>query len=247
MKSINSLLQNQIAYYRARASEYDEWFLRQGRYDRGSELNSQWFQEVEQVRHALDQFKPTGHILELACGTGLWTQQLLGHARQITAVDAVPEVLILNQQRLQSSKVEYIQTDIFTWQSAELFDVVFFSFWLSHVPPAHFESFWRMVAGSIKPGGRVFFIDSRYEPTSTAKDQQLESPQANTLLRRLNDGREFRIIKIFYERDKLLMRLSQLGWQTSLHETAHYFLYGEGKMASCHPATANNGSPESPK
>jgi demethylmenaquinone methyltransferase/2-methoxy-6-polyprenyl-1,4-benzoquinol methylase len=228
MESFNSLLQQQIAYYQARASEYDEWFLRQGRYDRGPELNSQWFQEVEQVRQALDQFKPTGRILELACGTGLWTQQILGHARQITAVDAVPEVLKLNQQRLKSSKVEYVQADIFTWRPIELFDVVFFSFWLSHVPPAHFESFWQMVAGSVKPGGRVFFIDSRYEPTSTAKDQRLGDPQANTSVRLLNDGREFRIIKIFYARDQLLKQLSQLGWQTRVYETDHYFLYGEG-------------------
>ena len=33
-------------------------------------------------------------------------------------------------------------------------------------------------------------------------------------------------------RDKLSERLSQLGWQTRIHETAHYFLYGEGEMAS---------------
>lgn len=29
------ILQEQIQYYRDRASEYDEWFFRQGRYDRG--------------------------------------------------------------------------------------------------------------------------------------------------------------------------------------------------------------------
>jgi 2-polyprenyl-3-methyl-5-hydroxy-6-metoxy-1,4-benzoquinol methylase len=229
MESINSLLQQQIAYYEARASEYDEWFLRQGRYDRGTEWNSQWFLEVKQVRQALDQFEPSGRILELACGTGLWTQQLLGYAQQITAVDAVPEVLKLNQQRLQSSKVTYVQADIFTWQPAELFDVVFFSFWLSHVPPSLFESFWQMVARSIKLGGRVFFVDSRYEPTSTAKDHQLEDPLTSTVVRRLNDGREFRIIKIFYKRDQLRKRLIQLGWHTRVYETPHYFLYGEGE------------------
>lgn len=47
--SLNQLLKEQIAYYKARADEYDEWFLRQGRYDRGDELNQQWFAEVSQV------------------------------------------------------------------------------------------------------------------------------------------------------------------------------------------------------
>ena len=226
-----TLLQQQIAYYQARASEYDEWFLRQGRYNRGPELNAQWFQEVEVVRQALDRFKPTGHILELACGTGLWTQHLLGYAQQITAVDAAPEVLQLNQQRLQaSSRVRYVQADIFTWQHPEKFEVIFFSFWLSHVPHSHFESFWRMVAQALQPGGRVFFIDSRYEPTSTAQDHRLAAPQADTLTRRLNDGREFKIVKIFYERAPLAQRLREMGWQIRVEETPHYFLYGEGEF-----------------
>ena len=85
-----SLLREQIAYYRAR--EYDEWFLRQGRYDRGPELNRRWFDEVAEVRQALAAFNPTGHVLELACGTGLWTEPLLRQAARITAVDASPEV-----------------------------------------------------------------------------------------------------------------------------------------------------------
>ena len=148
MDNIESLLQQQIAYYQARASEYDEWFLRQGRYDCGPELNAAWFQEVEQVRRALYRFNPSGEVLELACGTGLWTQHLLRFAHRVTAVDAAPGVLKLNRGRLGSPRVTYVQADIFGWQPEALFDVVFFSFWLSHVPPQRFEAFWRMVARS---------------------------------------------------------------------------------------------------
>ena len=230
MESIHSLLQQQIVYYQDRACEYDEWFLRQGRYDRGAEWNAQWFQEVEQVRQALDQFKPTWSVLELACGTRLWTQQLLGHAHQISAVDAVAEVLKLNQQRLHSLKVNYVQADIFAWQPTEFFEVVFFSFWLSHGPDLHFDLFWRMVSRAISPAGRVFFIDPRYEPTSTAQDHRLGDPQAGKVLRRLNDGREFRIFKVFYERKQLIERLHRSGWHAWVYETPHYFLYGEAKM-----------------
>ena len=70
----DGLLEGQLAYYRARAGEYDEWFLRTGRYDRGPEWNRRWFSELEQVRRELDGFGPTGEVLELACGTGLWTR-----------------------------------------------------------------------------------------------------------------------------------------------------------------------------
>lgn len=65
----HDVLRQQVDYYRARASEYDEWFLRQGRYDRGPELNTLWFGEVETVVAALDAFGPRGDVLELACGS----------------------------------------------------------------------------------------------------------------------------------------------------------------------------------
>ncbi len=232
MNDFESLLRQQIEYYRARASEYDDWFLRRGRYDRGPQANADWFAETALVRGALEQFHPEGEILELACGTGLWTQQLLSGARRITAVDAAPEVLALNRERLNSPVVRYIQADLFTWRPEEQFDVVFFGFWLSHVPAREFEPFWRMVAGSLKPGGRMFFVDSKYEPTSTAHDHRLGDPEEGTVVRRLNDGREFRIVKNFYKPDALQRRLRALGWMTSVHDTPHYFLYGDGKPDS---------------
>jgi demethylmenaquinone methyltransferase/2-methoxy-6-polyprenyl-1,4-benzoquinol methylase len=228
MEDGHSIIQEQIVYYQARAPEYDEWFLRQGRYDRGSELNRQWFQEVEQVRISLNQFRPEGDVLELACGTGWWTKQLLSHARHITAVDTAAEAIKLNQQRLQSSNVEYIQADIFSWQPEERYDVVFFSFWLSHVPSQYFQHFWQMVTRALKPGGRVFFMDSRYEPTSTARDHPLGEAQAGLVRRKLNDGREYQIVKIFFEREQLEKRLGKLGWNVRVNETPNYFLFGEG-------------------
>jgi SAM-dependent methyltransferase len=232
MNDIESILQQQIEYYRARASEYDEWFLRRGRYDRGPQANADWFAETALVRGALAQFRPQGEILELACGTGLWTQQLLAGGRRITAVDAAPEVLALNRERLNSPIVHYVQADLFTWRPEEKFDAVFFGFWLSHVPPARFEAFWRMVADSLKPGGRMFFVDSKFEPTSTARDHRLGDPGDGSVARRLNDGREYRIVKVFYKPADLQKRLAGLGWAANIQETPHYFLYGEGIVST---------------
>ncbi|MBN2086318.1 MAG: methyltransferase domain-containing protein [Anaerolineales bacterium] len=218
----------QIEYYRARAPEYDDWFLRRGRYDRGPEANADWFAEIALVRAALDAFHPEGDILELACGTGLWTEPLLGSARTITAVDAVAEVLELNRERVHSDKVRYVQADLFAWRPDALYDTVFFGFWLSHVPPTLFEAFWGMVGSALKPGGRAFFVDSQYEPASTARDHQLGDPGAGSVVRRLNDGSEFRIVKVFYRAEDLAARLQTLGWTPGIRETPHYFIYGEG-------------------
>ena len=220
--------QEQIAYYRARAGEYDEWFRREGRYDRGLDWTQRWTDEIAQVADALEAFAPSGDVLELAAGTGWWTQRLARHADTLTAVDAAPETLAINQQKMVGHPVTYVEADLFTWRPERRYDIVFFSFWLSHVPPERFDAFWGLVRDSLNPGGRVFFIDSRYEDASTAADHVLEGKGAKTVTRRLNDGSEYRIVKVFYKPEELSARLDKLGWDFSVRGTPSYFLYGSG-------------------
>lgn len=239
---LDELLREQIAYYRARAGEYDEWFPRTGRYDRGEEQNRRWFAEVAEVAAALDAFRPAGRVLELAAGTGLWTEQLARHAEHITALDASAETLAINHARLNrtgvrsdaapSPTVVYEQADIFAWRPREHYDVVFFSFWLSHVPRARFDAFWHTVRAALADGGRVFFVDSLYSDASTARDHHLAGPAAASLRRRLNDGREYSIVKVFYQPGELSERLAALGWQADVRATASFFLYGEAVPAA---------------
>ncbi|MDX2110245.1 MAG: class I SAM-dependent methyltransferase [Verrucomicrobiota bacterium] len=222
-------LHQQLQYYRARASEYNEWWLRQGRYDRGAELNAQWFAEAAEVAAALAAFRPFGRVLELACGTGNWSEKLLPFATHLTALDGSPEMLAINAARFESPRVRYIEADIFQWQPTDQFDTIFFGFWLSHVPPDRFDAFWQLVRACLAPGGRVFFVDSRREPTSTALDHRLPESETPVLTRRLNDGREFQIFKLFYEPSQLTERLRNLGWHFEIHETDHYFIHGTGQ------------------
>jgi SAM-dependent methyltransferase len=236
----SAVLLEQLDYYRARATEYDQWWLRQGRYDRGPALKAQWFAEASVVQTALVAFRPEGRILELACGTGIWTEQLLPFGTELIAVDGSREMLAINAVRLGSPRVRYIEADLFRWRPAaeERYDIIFFGFWLSHVPPERFVQFWHVVASCLAPQGRVFFVDSRYQETSTAVDHILPERSATVLQRRLNSGREFRIYKIFYERDELTRHLTELGWSFEIEETTNYFMYGMGYRMSREPDNA---------
>jgi demethylmenaquinone methyltransferase/2-methoxy-6-polyprenyl-1,4-benzoquinol methylase len=219
------LLNEQVAYYRARAPEYDEWFFRQGRYDRGERHRAEWFEEVSGIEAALRSFLPDGDILELACGTGLWTRHLLAPGRRILAVDASPEMLALNQARIQSDAVEYIAADLFDWTPPPgRFDAVFFAFWLSHVPLTHADSFWQTVRAALKPAGVVFFVDNLLEPTSPATDQS-GVDASGTVRRRLNDGRQFQIVKVFHDPGALERDLARMGWRVWIRP-GKFFLYG---------------------
>ncbi len=226
------LLEGQLAYYRARAEEYDDWFLRRGRHDRGPEWNRRWFSELEDIRQELGRFGPTGRVLELACGTGLWTIELARHATSVTAVDASPEVLGINRARLREAGhetvVRYVEADLFDWRPDATYDAVFFGFWISHVPPERFEAFWELVRSALRPGGRVFFVDSLGAETADEKERRSRNPHDPTTVRRINDGREFRIVKVFYDPLNLERRLAGLGWSVSVHTTDH-LLYGCGE------------------
>ncbi len=222
----SNVVNEQLEYYRARAAEYDEWFFRQGRYDRGDSHRAEWFRELALVEAALREALPRGDVLELACGTGLWTRHLVEGGRRVVAVDASPEAIAINRERVKSDAVEYVAADLFSWEPpAGRFDAVVFAFWLSHVPPARFEEFWRLVRTALKPTGTTFFVDSLLEQASTARDH--DAPDASGVVRRrLNDGREFTIVKVFYEPEPLERRLAENGWHGWVRSSGRFFVYG---------------------
>jgi 2-polyprenyl-3-methyl-5-hydroxy-6-metoxy-1,4-benzoquinol methylase len=220
-----NILEEQLTYYRARAPEYDEWFMRTGRYDRGPEHRAEWFSEVAIMEAALESVVRDKQVLELACGTGRWTKYLARWAASTLAVDAAPEALQINQNQTPAGNVEYLQADLFSWRPDRIFDVVFFSFWLSHVPPERFAAFWQTISRALKPNGCVFFMDSLFEQTSTARNH-VQIDKSGFAQRKLNDGREFRIVKVFYEPVVLEQRLRKAGWHGWVRTTGKYFLYG---------------------
>jgi SAM-dependent methyltransferase len=204
------LLDEQVSYYRALAGDY----LNQSLDLPGG----------DELTEALEGFRPTGSVLELACGPGVWTRQLLRHATDVTAVDASPEMLAIAAAQVSGERVRFVQADLFTWTPDRRYDVVFFGFWLSHVPFEHFESFWSMVTDSLKEDGRVFFADDAYRTA----DELVEGPSSSTICRRLDDGTSYRIVKVPHQPPDLEQRLRRLGWNIKVTSTAGPFYWGAG-------------------
>ncbi|MCY3843330.1 MAG: class I SAM-dependent methyltransferase [Acidobacteria bacterium] len=218
------VLAEQIAYYRARAPEYDDWFYRRGAFDNGAEWNGRWRAELDELAGALDRARPGGNVLELACGTGLWTERLAPYAAALTCVDASPEVLALNRQRMRGSRIRYVCADLFHWRPTARYDFIFFGFWLSHVPAGSFIRFWSLVGDCLAPGGRVFFADNRLPPDGW-RDALRRDGSARSR-RRLTDGREFEIVKIYHRPDDLEAHVKSLGWRAVVRGTPTFFLHG---------------------
>jgi demethylmenaquinone methyltransferase/2-methoxy-6-polyprenyl-1,4-benzoquinol methylase len=226
----DSLLAEQVAYYRARAGEYDDWWFRRGRYDWGAVLNQRWFGEATLVRrelHARGHFEDT---LELACGTGLWTEQLLTVSSRITALDASPEVIAINRARIAAAapvaSVTYIPSDLFAWQPDRQFDLAACCFWLSHVPPDKLDEFLDKLHRATRPGGTLFFVDSLNQSTSMAKDHDPPAVETGVRVRKLADGRQFRVVKVYYEPAAFTATLARHGFDATVKTSGAHFLYG---------------------
>jgi demethylmenaquinone methyltransferase/2-methoxy-6-polyprenyl-1,4-benzoquinol methylase len=210
---VRDVLSEQKRYYAERAPEYDDWWYRRGRYTRDAERERWWLLDVAELEERLRAFAPRGDVLELAAGTGIWTRRLVPTADRVVALDANAETLALN-----TPAAELVVADLFEWQPPREFDVVFFSFWLSHVPEERFDEFWALVRSALRPAGRVFLIDSG--PPEVAGDGELQQ-------RQLADGREFTIVKRFWQPDELAGRLSDLGFELDLRLTDNsLFLHG---------------------
>ena len=210
---LDRLLDEQVAYYRSLAPDY-----------LGKGLD---FPGGDELTEALEAFNPAGSVLELACGPGVWTSQLLRHATDVTAVDASPEMLAIAAARAGDDRVHFVQADLFSWLPDRRYDVVFIGFWLSHVPLERFESFWTLVADCLKEDGRVFFADDAYR----TPDELIDGPSSSTIRRRLDDGSSYRIVKVPHQPPDLEERLRRLGWNITVTSTAGPFYWGAGGRA----------------
>jgi len=221
------VIQDQIAYYRARASEYDEWFYRLNRYDRGPEINQLWFDDVGQLVEAFERLEPVDEALELAGGTGIWTERLVKIARHLTVLDASPEMIAINRSKVPDANVTYQEADLFAWEPDREYDLVFFSFWLSHVPPEDLDTFLAKVRRAVRKGGHLFMIDSRFEQTGAARNNPLFEDEEVYRTRILNDGSEYTIVKIYYEPESLRESLGKAGFDAEARFTDRYFIYAD--------------------
>jgi len=243
------LLAEQVAYYRARASEYDDWWERRRGYDLGEQVTSAWQADAALLRDALDSFAPRGQVLELAAGTGIWTGELLRYADRVLAVDAAPEVLAINQAKHPGRPVDYVVADLFSWAPPRRFDVVCFTFWLSHVPTARWARFGALVDQALAPGGRVWFCDNAHPEHAAghgppAVRDRGDRPELadERRERRLQDGRAFQIVKRYWHPLELERELAAIGWHADVRTTPWAFIFGSATRAEDHARSPNQSA-----
>jgi SAM-dependent methyltransferase len=224
------LQRDMVDYYEARAPEYDDWYLRRGRYERGAIHDAAWNAELDAAGRWLDGLAWSGEIVELAAGTGWWSPLLASRA-ELSLYDTSPAALDRARERLVAHGLRAHLHVRDAWEPPDRqVDGLFMGFWLSHVPRGRLADFLAIGRRWLKPGGRLAFIDSLADPASGAADHP--TPTEDLALRRLDDGRQFRIVKVFYAPDVLGAAITDAGFDdVQVTTTGRFFLLGTATAA----------------
>jgi demethylmenaquinone methyltransferase/2-methoxy-6-polyprenyl-1,4-benzoquinol methylase len=218
--AVSSLLSSQREFYDERAEDF-------GDESKPSDRRVRELMPPHLARDVVDEFRPVGRVLEIACGTGSFTDELVRFADSVTALDASPRMLAIAESRIRSPKVSFVESDIFDWEPDAPYDAVFFGHWLSHVPPPVFDDFWAIVRDSLAPGGRVGFVEE--DDRASEYDDVYPIADVPAARRRLADGREFEIVKVFWRPDELEERLRSSDWNITVRRLGPAYLYGVGQ------------------
>ena len=214
------------AYYAAVTPEYDDRYLRRGRYARGPARDLAWHAELDQATGWLDRVPFRGDIVELAAGTGWWSP-LLAQKGELSIYDVDQGPLERARERLVAHQLRahlHVR-DAWTEPDRQV-DGLFCGGWLSHVADARLDAFLAIVRRWLRPGGTLAFIESLPDPESLAADE--EPPHEGGIARRRTaDGQEFRVITVYRAAETLVAALGRAGFDDiAVTSTGRFFQMG---------------------
>jgi ubiquinone/menaquinone biosynthesis C-methylase UbiE len=163
-------------------------------------------------------------VLEIACGTGYWTQFIAEVATCVRATDLTPETLSIAKARVARPHVEFLIGDAYApAQSSGRFDAAFAGFWFSHVPIARRDAFLSTLSAALDPGAKVVLLDNRYVAGSSSAISDRDADGNTYQLRTLADGTIHRVLKNFPSKADLLTLARRAGDDARVVEWQYYW------------------------
>ena len=204
-----------VSYYARRAAEYERIYAKP---ERQADLAA--------LRARFGKLLAGKHVLELACGTGYWTEVIASRAAQVTAVDANEEVLqIARTKRYPENRVDFISGDCYSPpDSGRRHDALFAGHWWSHVPLGRMDAFLQTAVQSVAPGAMIAFFDNNYVAGSSTVVSRRDTEGNSYQTRRLEDGSTHEVLKNFPAESELMQRASRFGWGANVELFQYYWL-----------------------
>jgi 2-polyprenyl-3-methyl-5-hydroxy-6-metoxy-1,4-benzoquinol methylase len=186
-----------IDYYRRRAAEYEAIYAKPERQA-----------DLVLLRHAIPAMLRGARVLEIACGTGYWTQLAAAVAAELVATDLAEEPMRIAQSKSYATQPAFTLADAYALpESLGRFDAALAVFWWSHVPRQRIGEFLASLHGRLEPGARVVLMDNRFVKGSSTPVSEIDAYGNTYQLRQLGDGSEVRVLKNFPDEGELRSHL----------------------------------------
>jgi SAM-dependent methyltransferase len=188
-------------YYAQRAAEYESIYAKP---ERQSDLKVA-------VQILQDIFRGKV-VLEIACGTGYWTQFIARSANQINATDINESVLeIARSKEYPSNNVQFSRVDLYDIQADPCTTALFAGFIWSHIKLEQLEHFIDKLNSLVLPGGMVVIMDNLFVPGSSTPIAERDAMGNTFQHRHLKLGDSFLVLKNFPQREELEALLNSKG------------------------------------
>lgn len=184
------------AYYSRRASEYERIYHRDD-----AERQEEQAALATAMRHTLRRHR----VLEVACGTGFWTQVAAQAAEHVVATDVSAEMLAIAKHKgLPPSQVDFRQADAYDLATVSgTFDAGLANFWFSHVPKGRVDEFLNGLHRRLGDGSVVFMADNVYVPGVGGELIAHPGCEDTFKARTLFDGSRYEVLKNYYDENQL--------------------------------------------
>jgi demethylmenaquinone methyltransferase/2-methoxy-6-polyprenyl-1,4-benzoquinol methylase len=175
-------------------------------------------------------------VLEVACGTGYWTEIVSHVADSVVAMDINEEVLaVARAKSCAPGKATFMRGDAFHLPKLPRgFDAALVGFWWSHVPKQRLRSFLTGLHGALEPGATVMFFDNAYvegNSTPLSRNDSDGNPvshrdaEGNTYQERVLDGgTTHRIVKNFPTAEEMRTTLDGIAIDIKIQFLTYYWI-----------------------
>jgi len=208
-------------YYAERAREYERIYEKPER-----QADLAW------LRNALPATFAGRRVLEIACGTGYWTQHLAREAREMVGLDINDETLeIARSKALPPGRVTLTIADAYAPpDDLGQFDGAFAGFWWSHVPIRDRRRFLEGLNRRLAPGAKVALLDNLYVEGSSTPITRRDAEGNTYQARRLENGSEHEVLKNFPTGAELNADVAGLGRNPRFTALQYYWLFTYEKL-----------------
>ena len=202
-------------YYSRRASEYEQIYEKPERQH-----------ELEWLRRRIPELLRERTVLEVACGTGYWTQFIARTAARVHACDINESVLeIAREKPIPRQRVDFFKADAITLEGVPTgCDAAFAGFWWSHVKKSELARFVENLSRRLERGALVAILDNKYVEGSSTAIARRDSEGNTYQKRRLANGDEYEVLKNFPTAPELTEAVRRVARDARLEELAYYWL-----------------------